>query len=80
MTTASENQPHHAGEAGLGYAEVARIAEEGAQRGLRFGDAETVEPYSDRRIVRLRAIDGTLYRVDSWSRWRALLEVLEPAR
>ncbi len=66
--------------AALRYRDVAKIAEEGAKRGLRFADAQTVERGSPYWVLRLRAPDGTLHQVDSWACWRALLQVLEPAR
>jgi hypothetical protein len=80
MTTESQKPPRCERETGLGYGDVARIAEESARRGLRFANAETVEPYSDYWIMHLRAADGTLHRIDSWARWRALQDVMEAAR
>jgi len=70
--------PGHEGD--LRYGDVAKVAEEGAERGLRFAGAHTVAPRSRYWVLRLRAADGTLYRIDSWARWQALLNALKAAK
>lgn len=70
---ASHAPAPYGGEGELGYGDVARIAEAAARCGMDFVHAHTIEPYSRSWVLCLRAAKGTLYRVDSWAGWRALL-------
>jgi len=70
----------HARGGGLRYGDVAKIAEEGAQRGLSFAGARRIERNSRYWVLCLRACDGTGYRIDSWVCWRALLEAFKAAK
>lgn len=73
------NSALHGRDGNLRYGDVAKIAEEGARCGLWFAGAHTIEPGSRHWVLRLRAVDGTLYSIESWARWRALLDALKAA-
>jgi len=57
-----------------------KIADQGAQRALSFAGTHTVGPNRRDWVLRLRAPDGMLYRIDSSPCWRALLGALKAAR
>ena len=61
-------------DADLRYGDAAKIAEQARERGLHFAGACTVERGSAYWVLRLRAADGTLYRVRSWAQWRSVLD------
>lgn len=80
VSPSTQHLAPHGREGDLRYGDVAKIAGEGAQRGLRFAGAHTIEPRSHYWVLRLRAPDGTFYRIESRAWWQALLDALKAAK